>query len=117
MSVAEAGTATREVPEMNGAPPRLRDTLRAPAHPGIKVGRWTLRWDRDVWTVGRWVQNKSRLRWRDPSWHGRLDQGLVKLLERNVQGDVEELREAVERVEATYQAIMREISRTLESVT
>ena len=84
----------------------VEDASRPPGHAGITIGGWTLRWAGDQWTVGRWKPGSDRSRWLSSGWYDRLDQALRRLLELNVRGDVSDLTEAVDRVEAAYRAIM-----------
>ncbi len=92
------------------SPDPLREaeaSLRGKNEPGITVGGWTLRWAGDCWAVGQWRDSKSgEPWWAQASWHGRLDQALRKLLDRNTEGGVTELAEAVERVERASRQIM-----------
>lgn len=105
MSAAETGQATRRWVG-------IAEALQAPESPGITVGNWTLRWVGDCWSVGRWKSDKKRLRWREATWYGRIDQALAKLLSHNLEGDVSELRELAERVNHAY----REVVRTVQEV-
>lgn len=88
------------------------EALRAPTSPGITVGGWTVRWVRDCWSVGRWADRKNRVRWKDATWHGQLDQALRRLLERCIRGEVHDLADVVERVKRVY----REIKKLLRHV-
>lgn len=80
--------------------------LHRPQHAGITVGKWTLRWCRDQWTVGKWKPAKSGTRWMSDGWYARFDHALRRLLEPNVGGEVADLTETVERVETAYCSIM-----------
>ena len=102
MSAAKAGQATRRRVEVSEA-------LKAPDAPGISFGGWTLRWAGDCWSVGRWKAGETRPRWRDATWHARIEHGLSKLLSRNLEGDASELRELAERVDLAYCGIVREL--------
>lgn len=108
VGACQGSTADNRTPEPL---PTLEDILRAPDAPGITFGGWTLRWERDVWTVGRWVRGRNRVRWKDATWYGRLDQAFQKLLDRNAQGPVSELEEAVDRVERAYLGIIDAVRR------
>ncbi len=102
MSAAKAGQATRSRVE-------VAEALKAPDGPGVSVGEWTLRWMGDCWSVGQWKGEGSRLRWRDATWHGRAEHGLTQLLNRNLGGDVSELRELSDRLDRAYCGIVREL--------
>ena len=100
MSAAKAGQATRRRVEVSEA-------LNTCDGPGVSVGGWTLRWMGDCWSVGKWKGGTDRPRWRDATWHARLEHGLTKLLSRNLEGDTSELRELSDRLDRTYCGILR----------
>jgi len=76
------------------------------ASEGICVGGWTLRWVGDCWSAGTWKERSTGSRtWRDASFYNELRIALQVLLERNVEGEVSELAEVLERVESVYQKI------------
>lgn len=87
----------------------IEDVLLSPGHKGVTIGRWTVRWMGDCWSVGEWKDDADRRRWRDATWHPRLEHGLGELMRRNTEGDVSELRELVERVDRAYCGIVREL--------
>lgn len=91
---------------------------RATTHTGsafeVRVGRWTLRWARDQWMVGIWRGGAVRNRWRDCTWHRRLDQALRRLLDRLVADESSEassLEDLVLRVESVSDRLADEIRR------
>lgn len=113
MSGAQAGQTARMPSEV------LREAeavLRTPAHPGLTIEQWTVRWDRDVWTVGEWRQHKNRRKWMRPTWHGRLDQALQRLLDRLVADgfeSVSDLEGLVALVQRVYAQLGCEIRATI----
>ena len=102
MSAGKADQATTMRVEVSEA-------LEACHGPGVSVGGWTLRWMGDCWSVGKWKGDADRRRWRDATWHARLEHGLTELLSRNLEGDVSELRELSERLDRAYCGIVREL--------
>jgi len=106
--IANVVRAGQALPVPHRADPAIQaadGALRAADHPRITVEGWTLRWDRDVWTVGQWRVGTKRTRWREATWHGRIDQALRRFLDRCVEGEVSELKEVLDRVEAAYATI------------
>jgi hypothetical protein len=104
VSAAKPAQVTRRRGEVCGA-------LQKPDAPGIGVGKWTLRWMGDCWSVGKWKGDGDQRRWREASWHARLEYGLGKLLRRNVEGDASDVEELLERVDRAYCGIVRELQK------
>ena len=102
-------------------PSRASNIQSRPAKPlppqatydGIEYCGWILRTDAGSWSVGRWVDGTHRRRWRDATWHGRLDQALRALLNRVIcdeVADVESLEDLIRRYEKTTEAMVAALS-------
>ncbi len=100
----------------NGSLAYLEDVgqgIRENGRHGLTVGGWTLRWVGDCWSVGWWSDERpKRLKWREATWHGRLDLALKAMLDHLIHDGFEHV-ETLSDLDALVRRAYRQIGATL----